>query len=270
MHGGEMSMEKISENLYFRLGGGFFLSSMMAITDGAFCAERSAGCAMVQLGAYLAEPTADEGAKGTDTQSFLPPDWDACTQFLAEECRSARSVSNVFTCLNLATPRLEWGLKAAESFLQAGGDLVELNVHGGYRRYLDQGKLRAMILPQNQAELFKWIETFTGLEIPLIVKFNGLHDRGLLLKVLDEVRGFDLFGIHINARNEETRRPDLGFVRQVKRVYPGFLLVSGYARSGSDAAELFQTGADMVGIAEPAIADAKYIRRIVKEFAAQR
>jgi len=265
-----MSMEKMSEDLYSRLASGFFLSSMMTVTDGAFCAERSAGCVMVQLGAYLAEPTADKEAKGAYAQSFLPPDWDACTQFLAQECRSAHSVSNVFTCLNLATPRLEWGLKAAQSFLRASGDFVELNVHGGYQRYLDQGKLRAMILPQNQPELFKWIKAFTGLEIPLIVKFSGQHDRGPLLKVLDRVREFDLFGIHINVRNKETKRPDLELVRQVKRVYPGFLLVSGYARSGSDAAELFGAGADMVGIAEPTIADAEYIRRIVEEFEAQR
>ena len=32
--------------LYGRLQGGFFLSSMMGVTDGPFCAQRSAGCAM--------------------------------------------------------------------------------------------------------------------------------------------------------------------------------------------------------------------------------
>jgi tRNA-dihydrouridine synthase len=263
-------MEKESKDLYSRLGGGLFLSSMMTVTDGAFCAQRSAGCVLVQLGAYLAEPTVGHEAKGADARSFLPSDWDTCTQFLAEECRSARSVSDVLTCLNLATPRLDWGLKAAKSFSQAGGDLVELNVHGGYRRYLDQGKLRAMILPQHQPELFRWIEAFTGLEIPLIVKFNGQHDREVLLDVLDRMREFDLFGIHVNARDAGTRQPDLEFVRQVKRVYPGFLLVSGYARSGSDVAELFNAGADAVGIAEPTMADAGYIGRIVEEFEAQR
>jgi 2,4-dienoyl-CoA reductase-like NADH-dependent reductase (Old Yellow Enzyme family) len=127
-----------------------------------------------------------------------------------------------------------------------------------------------MILPQHQPELFRWIEAFTELEIPLIVKFNGQHDREVLLDVLDRVRTFDLFGIHINARDTGTRRPDLGFVRQVKRVYPGFLLVSGYARSGSDAAELFDAGADVVGFAEPTRADAGYIGRIAEEFEAQR
>jgi tRNA-dihydrouridine synthase len=265
-----MSMEKKLEHLYSRLDGGFFLSAMMGITDGAFCASRSAGCAMVQLGAYLAEPTASADEMGADAGSFLPPDWDACTRFLAEECRNAQGASDVSICLNLATPRLEWGLKAAQSFHQAGGHLVELNVHGGYGRYLDQGKLRAMILPQHQPELFRWIEAFTGLEVPLIVKFNGQHDREALLHVLEQVREHDLFGIHVNVRDETTKRPDLEFVRRVKRIYPGFLLVSGYARSGSDAAALFEAGADMVGIAQPAMADADYIGRIAGEFGSRR
>ena len=43
---------------YGKLRNGFFLSSMMGLTDGLYCAQRSKGCAMVQLGAYLAEPTA--------------------------------------------------------------------------------------------------------------------------------------------------------------------------------------------------------------------
>ena len=176
----------------------------------------------------------------------------------------------MIVCLNLATPRLPWGLQAAESFLQAGGDLVELNVHGGYGRYLDQGKLRAMILPQHQPELFRWIEAFTGLEIPLIVKFNGQHDREVLLEVLDRMGEYEMFGIHVNVRDKNTTRPDFEFVRQVRRTYPGFLLVSGYARSGSDAAGLFEAGADMVGIAEPAIAEAETIRRIAEEFESQR
>jgi hypothetical protein len=88
---------------------------------------------MVQLGAYLAEPTASAEEQGPDTRSFLLPDPDACVHFLAEECRRAKSLSDVVVCMNLATPRLEWGLEAAERFRQAGGDLVELNVHGPSR-----------------------------------------------------------------------------------------------------------------------------------------
>ena len=54
--------------------GKLFLSSMMGITDGAWCATRSAGCAMVQLGAYLAEPGATADEMGQDAASFLPAD----------------------------------------------------------------------------------------------------------------------------------------------------------------------------------------------------
>jgi len=171
--------------------------------------------------------------------------------------------------LNLAAPRLEWGLEAAESFLRAGGDFIELNVHGAYWRYLELGKMRAMVLPENQSELFKWIEAFTGLEIPLIVKFYGKSKRRSLLQVLGEIMNFSVFGVHINVRSEKTKKPDFGFVRRVRRKYFGFLLASGYVRSAADAKELFEAGADMVGIAEPIIEDSKYIHRIAKELEAK-
>ncbi len=244
----------------------FFLSSMMGLTDGDFCSQRSAGCSMVQLGAYLAEPTASSSDMANQSSSFLPADWDACTQFLAQQCQDAQSMNAVNVCLNLATPRLEWGLKAAESFKQAGGNQVELNAHGGYQRYLEQGKLRAMILPENQPTLYKWIEAFTVLDIPLIVKFNGQIDRECLLQVLEKIREYELFGIHINVRHPESKQPDFAFTRQVRELCNGVLMVSGYIRSGSDAATLFEAGADMVGIAEPTIADADYIGRIAKEY----
>ena len=40
-----------------KLSGGIFLSAMMGITDSKYCAERGQGCAMTQIGAYLAEPS---------------------------------------------------------------------------------------------------------------------------------------------------------------------------------------------------------------------
>ncbi len=249
-------MKKKFEELYDSLRRGFFLSSMMEIADGVFCSERSEGCVMVQLGAYLAEPPAYGKQK-----YFLPPTQEECTRFLAEECRRAKSASEVFTCLNLATPRLEWGLEAAESFHRAGGDFVELNVHGGYQPYLRLGKLRAMVLPENRSELFRWIEAFTELDIPLIVKFREGVIRDYS-PVLERIADFDLFGVHFNIRNERTKRPDFEFVRGLKRKYPFFLLVSGYVRSAMDARRLFEAGADMVGIAEPTIDDRRYICRI--------
>lgn len=261
-------MIKRSSDLYRILENGFFLSSMMGITDGAFCSQRSKGCVMVQLGAYLAEPTASAEEQGPDTRSFLPPDPEACANFLADECRRARSLSDVVTCMNLATPRLEWGLEAAEHFRQAGGDLVELNVHGGYRRYLEQGKLRAMVLPEHQSELFRWVEALTALEIPLIVKFHGQSDRQHLLPVLEKMANLPLFGVHINVRDDRTKRPNVDLVRTIKSKYPDFLLVSGYVRSAADAQALLRAGAHMVGIAAPAIEDADYIHRVAEAFKA--
>ncbi len=251
-------------DLQARLRGGLFLSSMMDITDGAFCASRGARCAMVQLGAYLAEPTAGPREKGSSARSFLPPDPAEALAFLMREVRAARGAGDVVTCLNLATPRLEWGLEAARSFAAAGGDVVELNVHGSYGRYLREGKLRAMVLPENQAELYRWVGALAELEAPLVVKLHGPTGRALLPGVLDRLQAFDLFGVHVNVRHPRTRTPDLALLRELKAHYPGFFLASGYVRSPDDARALLAAGADMVGIAEPAIEDAGYIQRIAE------
>jgi len=245
---------------YDTLEKGFFLSSMMAITDGSFCSERGEGCVMVQLGAYLAEPPAYGRQK-----YFLPPKSEECVRFLAKECGKARNATEVFTCLNLATPKLDWGLEAAECFHKAGGDFVELNVHGSYGPYLRLGKLRAMVLPENRRELYRWVEAFADLKVPLIVKFREgvIEDYS---PVLDQIRDLGLFGVHFNVRNEATEKPDFEFIRDIRRRYPFFLLASGYVRSGADARMLFEAGADMVGIAEPTIRDPRYISKIVSEF----
>ena len=60
-----------------QLQGGLFLSSMMGVTDGAFCAKTlhgAHGVKMVQTGAYLAEPSATAEDKGPHARCFLPPD----------------------------------------------------------------------------------------------------------------------------------------------------------------------------------------------------
>jgi len=251
-------MIRNTEKLHNSLRKGFFLSSMMGISDGNFCSQRSEGCVMIQLGSYLAEPPAYGKQK-----YFLPDTINECVKFLRQECLEAKKVTKVFTCLNLATPKLNWGLDAAKCFSEAGGDFVELNVHGSYPPYLSVGKLRAMVLPENRDELYEWIRSFTDLDIPLIVKFK----KGVVedySTVLDKALDFNLFGVHFNIRNEETKRPDFEFVQNVKRKRPFFLLVSGYVRSSEDAERLFRTGADMVGIAEPTITNPSYIYKIAK------
>jgi len=232
---------------------------MMEITDGSFCSTRRTGCAMVQLGAYLAEPPAYR-----EQTYFLPPTRKECTTFFRQECQKAKNTSNIIVCLNLATPKLEWGLEAAECFYEGGGDLIELNIHGSYKPYIRLGKLQAMVLPENREELFHWINRFTKMDIPLIVKFReGVIEE--YSSVLDSILDYDLFGIHFNIRNEETKQPDYEYVHSLKQKYSFFLLVSGYVRSAIDASKLFQIGVDMVGIAEPTINHSDYIYQIVKE-----
>lgn len=236
-----------------------FLSSMMGVADGYFCSERSEGCAMVQIGAYLAEPPAYP-----ETKSALPRGQKECIDFLGEECRRARENSTVKVCLNLATPRLEWGLDASECFYKAGGDIVELNIHGGYQPYLRLGKISAMVLPENRPELFRWLQAFSKMEIPVIVKFREgiVADYG---PILNNVAKLNLFGVHFNIRNEQTKVPDLEFVKAIKEKYSFFLLISGYVRSSEMVRRLFEAGADMVGFAEPTIKDSKFISRISEQ-----
>ncbi|MEA1963774.1 MAG: hypothetical protein U9O41_01400 [Candidatus Aerophobetes bacterium] len=245
-------VRKIHESLWKKL----FLSSMMGITGGSFCSERGESCAMVQMGAYLVEPPA-YGKR----ELVLPPGEKECISFFIDECRRARGSSKVRVCLNLATPKLEWGLKAAECFYKAGGDILELNIHGDYEPYLRLGKLRAMALPQNRAELFRWLEIFSKVDIPVIAKFK----EGVIpdyRPVLDKVADLDLFGVHFNIRDEKAKRPDFEFVRNIKKRYSLFLLVSGYVRSGDMVRKLFEVGADMVGFAEPTLKDPKFINNI--------
>jgi len=246
------------KGFYSKLKNRLFLSSMMGVTDGAFCLERSEGCVMVQLGAYLAEPT----EYGTESY-FLPPTAEQCIEFLSEENRKAKTSRNVLTCLNLATPKLEWGLQAADCFSRASGDFVELNVHGAYEPYLSIGKVRAMVLPENRKELFRWVEAFTKLKIPLIVKFReGIVDD--YPRVLEKLMDTDIFAVHFNVRDERTKRPDFDFVQNIKKHCPLFLLASGYVRSAEDIRMLFECGADTVGIAEPTIENPNYIQEIAR------
>jgi tRNA-dihydrouridine synthase len=240
-----------------KLRRGIFLSSMMGITDGKYCAERGQGCTMIQLGAYLAEPSESGKEKW-----FLPSNPTGCTAFFKDEIRHLKYLDAV-TCLNLATPRLEWGLEAAECFRDAGGDIVELNVHGGYRPYLEQGKLRAMVLPENRTELYNWVEAFIELDMPLIVKFRAgfIEDY---TPILDRINEYDVFGVHFNIADEENKRPNIDFLRGLKRDQY-ILLVSGYVRSREDVDELLGTGADLVGVARPTRENASFIELLISK-----
>lgn len=251
-----------------KLRNGFFLSSMGGITDGAFCASRGRGCVMVQLGAYLAEPPAY--GLSIHRLPVLPPDRDRCIDFLRSEFSKVRSVlGDIHVCLNLATPKLEWGLEAAEYFYEAGGDIIELNFHGTYEPYYRIGRLRAMVLPDNRSELFRWLEAFADLDKPVIAKFRAgvIPDYS---PIMDYIESLDLFGVHFNIRGVDGR-PDYRFLEDLRRMYPEeFILVSGYIWSVEAAKRAFQLGVDMIGIAEPTREDPNFIERIVAKIREER
>jgi tRNA-dihydrouridine synthase len=113
------------------------------------------------------------------------------------------------------------------------------------------------------------VAALTELEIPLIVKFHGGSDRQHLLHVLDEMQNWEVFGVHLNVRAGSGEKPDIDLAQTARARYPGFLLMSGYVRSTADAQALFRAGADMVGIAEPAMQDPEYIHRIAEAFKAE-
>lgn len=242
------------------LKGKLFLSSMMYYTNGRFCSERGLGSAMVQLGAYLAEPPA---YNVLEHGWVLPPKKEDCINFLHNEVKAIKSkLGKIKVCLNLATPKLEWGLEAMECFREAGGDILELNFHGGYKRYLEMGKLRAMVLPENRSELYKWLESFSTIEFPVIVKFR-LGVIADYTPILDFVDSLGLFGVHFNIRDQSSYRPNFEFIKQIRR-YNFFILASGYVRSVLDIKMLFEAGADMVGLAEPTINNPYFIAEISK------
>ena len=122
-----------------------------------------------------------------------------------------------------------------------------------------------MVLPEHRDELFRWVEALSKPEIPLIIKFReGIVDD--YAHVLEELMEFNIFAVHFNVRDDRTKKPDFDFIKDIKKKRPLFLLASGYVRSAQDARTLFEKGADMVGIAEPARKNPEYIYAIAKAF----
>ena len=119
-----------------------------------------------------------------------------------------------------------------------------------------------MTRPENHDDLLRWVGAFARLDIPLIVKYHGQDERAHLLSVLRRMAELPVFGVHINVRDDDTKRPNVKLVRDLRPLVPGLLLVSGYVRSPEDAQALFEVGADMVGAAAPVREDPAYVRRI--------
>jgi len=249
------------------LAGGLFISAMFGRTDGAFVAQNGTGASMVQIGALIAD--AEDRSHPADI--LLPESEDAIVPILAREVDAVREgLVDIPIALNAAVGDLGSGLKTARAFGRAGGDLFELNVHGGYPKLLRRGLLRALALPENQPRLLEWVRGFLQLDVPLIVKFWAGLEGVDFSRLLDDLAALgSIFAIHFNVRNEERREPALDFVHKVRPHVDGLLLCSGYVTRRAQVDALFDAGADCIGISQGVLDEPGIIARLTAERAAR-
>jgi tRNA-dihydrouridine synthase len=235
---------------------GIFLSSMMGITDGRYAAAHGRGARMVQIGALVA----DLLDRSHEPRALLPEEQPAMAGVLRAEVDAVRrSLPGVAVCLNLAAGDLESALRATRAFHEAGGDVLELNCHGGYRKLHDRGLLRAMVRPERRATLREWLRALCATPCPVVVKLNGSDGDTEAIEALAAVADIeDLFGVHLNVRNRGTGAPDLELARRARAEARGMLWCSGYVRERHQVVELMDAGAGCVGIAQ-AVRDQPFI-----------
>ena len=245
------------EDLAARLKGELFLSSMMGWTDGAFCAARAQGCAMVQLGAFVLRD--DQVERDTYTVAKEPAALAAHMKKEFDRFRAgaAKSVgkdqvpvvsANVFPCTD------EHVAVSVAAFFAAGGEVYELNAHGGIGQDRRRGTGRMLFMPEHRPKLMRWAKMLVESGGPIIVKGRG----GVIPDFTDHVREFEQLGVfafHVNVRSEEEGRPDLGLVERIRAATGMVLLASGYVNDAAGARAMFDAGADCVGIAEAAVQD---------------
>jgi 5-methyltetrahydrofolate--homocysteine methyltransferase len=257
---GSVTMDR--DALRERLAGGIFLSSMMGWTDGAYVAEHGRGADMVQIGALVA----DAADRGHEEQYLLPVEEDDMVPVLAAEVDAARAaLGDTPIALNAACGDLESALRMATAFDRAGGDVFELNCHGGYGRLMERGLLRAMAFPENRPEMLRWLRALCELDIPVAVKLNGAAGDTDLADVLREaadVRG--VFAVHLNVRGADGR-PNTALLRSLAPLVPGMVWASGHAKEAAEVTALLDAGADCVGLAQGAIDEPGIIARLASE-----
>ncbi len=244
-----------------KLRGKYFLSSMMNVTTGSWCAEHGAGTAMVQLGAYIA-----------DRQTFctnpawLPLDREGITGALRSEVEDFRSGFTgeglPLICANMYPGEDEFVTPSAEALKGAGADIYELNAHGGIEGWKEQGSGQALFHDAHTPKLYRWVEELIKVGIPVIVKARAhvIQDYASHVQTLSDMGAF---AFHINVRDaKETGGQSLDILRQLRQSTDAFLLVSGYAKDRDSAQALFEAGADCVGIAAAAQHDRDIFKKL--------
>ncbi len=250
-----------------RLSGHLFLAAIFNHSDGEYCVARGQGAGMIQLGTMIAAPRTTEYVPWRNRwpKGFLPDDAAVMRQQLAAEIATVKAgLGDVVVCLSVAGFEAEHVVMEAQAFQEAGGDFVELNVHGGLQPWADQGYLQGMALPRYRQRLVVWVERLAALEIPLVVKFNTHLDVDYE-QACHDLAHLSVWGYHFNVRDEAAKQPKYNFVEMIRPCVKGVLLCSGYAWTAEAVRRLLALGVDSVGLAQPAMDDPGFIARLAKE-----
>jgi len=251
------------EDISIKLKGKLFLSSMMGVCDADFCASRAAGCAMVQFGAFVLIKDRKE------RNTYWPdPDRSKLTDLMRSQFGKFRKLvrqeetpiisANVFPCED------EYVGLSAHTFIEAGGDIYELNAHGGIGGDRERGTGSMLFIPEHTSKLMRWAKTLVDAGCPVIIKGRG----GAIPDYTEHVKQLEQIGVHafhINVRDESTGSQDLKLLEKIRKATNMFLLASGYAKDAASARLLFSTGADCVGIAQAAMSDPEIFVKCAKK-----
>ncbi len=245
------------DELVVKLKGKLFLSSMMGKGDAEFCASYAKGCAMVQLGAFVLLKEREERNTywpepgRTELTVFMKQQFDICraesAKLVGKENVPVIS-ANVFPCTD------EDVETSAAAFIEAGGDIYELNAHGGIGGDRERGTGSMLFIPEHTPKLMRWAEMLVEAGGLVIIKGRG----GAIPDYTEHVKQLEQIGVHafhINVRGEETDKQDLKLLENIRSATKMFLLVSGYVKNAESAKSLFSVGADCVGIAEAALSE---------------
>lgn len=240
-----------------KIKGKLFLSSMMGKCDAEFCVSRSQDCAMVQFGAFvLIEEREERNTYWPDPErgkftAFMKDQYD---RYRAELAKLVGQDNIPVVCANIFPCTDEDLEVSAAAFIEAGGDIYELNAHGGIGGDRERGTGKMLFIPEHTPKLMRWAKTLVDAGGPVIIKGRG----GAIPDFTEHVKQFEQMGVHafhINVRDEETGKQDLKLLENIRKATNMFLLASGYVKDTGSAKALFDAGADCVGIAQVAMSD---------------
>ena len=238
--------------------GRYFLSAMMGTTTGAWAGTHCRGAAVAQLGVYILDAPGDhEGPAWPDSREEA---LEACLRGEFADCRRAAGPGTV-VCANMFLCAERSVESSARAFRKAGGDLYELNGHGGVAGGREGGTGCWMFMPEHAEKLHRWVGMLASTGVPLAVKARS----GVIADYVPHLERFEEAGViafHVNVRDEARHEQDLAVLESIRRGTRLFLMASGYVTDPASARRLFDAGADAVGVAEAAMKDPEVFRKV--------